>query len=66
VIGPDCIIEVGHRTNGRKASWLMDGNPEKPICDRHKQQYETAYDDYSHIMWVPISPRNDARRPDDG
>lgn len=51
----DCIIEVGHKTHDRTASWLMNGDPEKPICDRHKGQYETAYDDYSDIEWVPLT-----------
>lgn len=50
----DCIIDVGHQTNDPTASWLMNGDPERPVCDRHKRQYETSYDDYSHIEWVPI------------
>lgn len=50
----DCIIEVGPKPHP-PAEWLMDGNPEKPICDHHKRQYETAYDDYSHIVWVPLT-----------
>lgn len=51
---PQCIIEVGHQTLSADASWLMNGKPDRPICDRHKGYYETAYDDYSDIEWVPI------------
>lgn len=48
-----CVIEVGHR-GGELAEWENADHPEHAVCDRHKGQYETAFDDYGHILWVPI------------
>lgn len=49
----ECVIEVGHPA-GTPASWQDRDHPEMTVCDHHKQQYETAYDDYSHLHWVTI------------
>lgn len=49
-----CIIEEGHSVIPDTAHWLMNGDPEKPVCNHHKGYYETAFDDYSDINWVPI------------
>ena len=60
---PVCIIDVGHSDADYLASWLMNGDPDRPICDHHKGQYETAYDDYSDIVWVPIEDEDDEPVP---
>lgn len=47
MIDKHCAIEVGLHD---WPYWKMqDGTI---ICDRHKGHYETAYDDYSHIVWT--------------
>jgi hypothetical protein len=49
-----CIIKEGHVDGPVRATWTDEDHPEFRVCDRHKHQYETAYDDYSHIKWVPV------------
>lgn len=47
MIDEHCAIEVGTHT---KPYWTQ-GVGGTVICDRHKRQFETAYEDYSDIDW---------------
>ena len=39
---PQCVIEVGHQTLSADASWLMDGDPERPIHDVSRERGAVA------------------------
>ncbi len=45
----DCVIEVGH-PKGTPADWVNADDPEHTVCDHHKYQTDTAYNDYN-ITW---------------
>ncbi len=49
----NCVIEVGH-LSGTPATWVNADIPEHLVCDRHKDQYETAWN-LGPIMWKRIS-----------
>ena len=45
-----CTIEVGSHVG---PYWHGDGiRGTGIVCDRHKRQFEDAYDDYSGIVWT--------------
>ncbi len=49
----ECVIEVGH-PKGTPAVWVDSHNPDLTVCDRHKDQYDTAFDIYN-IEWERIN-----------
>ncbi len=51
----DCVIKLGH-PKGTPAKWVNPDIPEHVVCNYHKDQYETIYDDSYDIKWKSILP----------
>ncbi len=52
---PDCVIKLGH-PKGTPAKWANADIPEHVVCNYHKDQYETIYDNSHNIKWKRIMP----------
>lgn len=58
----DCIIDIGHRDGSEPARWVSRTHPSMTVCDRHADQYATAYDAETRITdWerIPVTDSQD-------
>ncbi len=47
-----CVIDVGHPSE-TPAAWFNADVPEHTVCDQHKNQYNTSWDNYD-IKWEAV------------
>lgn len=49
----ECVIEVGHITNSKVATWRNKLHPTMTVCNRHRSHYDER-EDLGPYDWEPI------------